>query len=51
MAEYVESIGRRKTLRRRCVCTRARGEIVVNESRWPSTGRDLDKMILRQPWR
>ncbi|MDI9548379.1 MAG: 30S ribosomal protein S9 [Chloroflexota bacterium] len=50
MAEYVESIGRRKTATARVRLYSGTGEIVVNEMPMAEYfGRDLDKMILRQP--
>ncbi len=50
MAEYIEAIGRRKTATARVRLYSGTGEIVVNELPMVEYfGRDLDKMILRQP--
>ena len=50
MAEYVEAIGRRKTSTARVRLYPGTGEIVVNDKPMAEYfGRDLDRMILRQP--
>lgn len=50
MAEYVETIGRRKTATARVRLYSGTGEIVVNEQPMEEYfGRALDQMILRQP--
>lgn len=50
MAEYVEAIGRRKTSTARVRLYPGTGEIVVNDKPMADYfGRDLDRMILRQP--
>ena len=50
MAEYIEAIGRRKTATARVRLYSGTGEIVVNELPMAEYfGRDLDKMVLRQP--
>ncbi len=50
MAEYTESIGRRKEASARVRLYPGTGEIVVNDKPMPEYfGRDLDRMILRQP--
>jgi small subunit ribosomal protein S9 len=50
MAEYVESIGRRKTATARVRLYPGSGEIVVNDKPMDVYfGRALDRMILRQP--
>jgi len=50
MAEYVESIGRRKTATARVRLYPGTGEIVVNDLPVEQYfGRELDRMILRQP--
>lgn len=52
MAEYVESIGRRKTSTARVRLYPGNGEIVVNDKTMPDYfGRSLDQMILMQPLR
>ena len=52
MAEYVESIGRRKTSTARVRLYPGNGEIVVNDKTMPDYfGRSLDRMILMQPLR
>ena len=50
MAEYVEAIGRRKTSSARVRLYAGDGQIVVNDKPVEQYfGRDLDRMILRQP--
>jgi small subunit ribosomal protein S9 len=50
MAEYVEAIGRRKTSSARVRLYAGEGQIVVNDKPVEQYfGRDLDRMILRQP--
>jgi small subunit ribosomal protein S9 len=50
MAEYVEAVGRRKTSTARVRLYPGTGEIVVNDKPMAEYfGRDLDRMILRQP--
>ena len=50
MAEYIEAIGRRKTSTARVRIYQGTGEIVVNDKPMQDYfGRDLDRMVLRQP--
>ena len=50
MAEYIESVGRRKTATARVRLYPGTGEIVVNDKPMDEYfGRDLDRMILMQP--
>lgn len=50
MTQYVEAVGRRKTSTARVRLYPGTGEIIVNDKPMPEYfGRDLDRMILRQP--
>lgn len=50
MTQYVEAVGRRKTATARVRLYPGTGEIVVNDKPMPDYfGRDLDRMILKQP--
>jgi small subunit ribosomal protein S9 len=50
MAEYIESVGRRKTATARVRLYPGTGDIVVNDKPMAEYfGRDLDRMILMQP--
>jgi small subunit ribosomal protein S9 len=50
MSEYIETIGRRKTSTARVRLYPGTGEIVVNDLPGDTYfGRDLDRMLLRQP--
>ncbi len=50
MAEYIESVGRRKTATARVRLYPGTGDIVVNDKPMDEYfGRDLDRMILMQP--